>query len=206
MWARIFTILFLALAGAGVWLQQSTMDLYTAEFEAELAADKMQNAVASLSDFKFQKYENGALKSSLKCQQGRIFSDGHLNLTGLVTYESFNSSGGKNFLLQTPKAVGKFQNIREGHSFIDSSRKLENVKFPEIVAIWIGEDRFDTKDVTVNIQEGNLVTSEVVLVRGPGLRLEGRGLQYTMATEEYKIGGKIQGRVEPALRSGKTKH
>ena len=194
MGARLFAILFLSLVAFGVWFQRAYMATYSAEFDALKAGDKTPMELISVRPFAATQYRNGTPMSRVRSDEAVYFTNGRIVLTGNVTYQDFDETGGPRLAVASRRALAQLQLSSGGVSLFDSEKRLERVEFPGDVTLTLGAaDRVITRRVDVDFTRALATTDESVRLEGPGRSMQGRGFLYHMDTQDFRLGGRVSG-------------
>lgn len=198
MWSRIYALVFLALAGMGAWYQQNYMQMFSAEFEAELRADKLQTEILHVNHVSAVQYRGDSLYATTRADEGKYFNNGKILVIGDVRYNDFDPGQVPLTSLVTSRLQGQVQSARAESGFFESTRKLERVTIPNDVTFRYKDDLVFTKNVQINMNTNIAETSEKVNLRGPGRVLDGQGLVYFIDEREFRMKGPVQATFKPA--------
>ena len=204
MWARIYALLFLALAGLGAWYQQNYMQMFSAEFEAELKADKLQTAIIHITQFSGTEYRNTEVYATTRADEGKYFNNGKILMLGDVRYNDYEPGLIPRTSLVTSRLQGQVQGARAESGLFETTRKLEKVSIPNDVTFRFKDDLVFTKNVHINIITNIAETDEKVNLRGPGRVLDGQGLVYSIGNREFRMKGPVLGTFRPSASSGSS--
>lgn len=199
MFARVFSLLFVGLVIFGAWYQQTFMQVSSAEFEAQMKADKKQTEILSVRPFTATQYVNGKLRATGSANEAKYINNGKLIFQGNVVYEDYDEDGTKRLTLTTVRAQGQVEaaGANSNASFFDKNRKLELVYIPTEVSVTTQDDVMRSRDVEVDLIAGEATTDETVVIEGPGRRITGKGLRYVLSTQEFKVRGEVDGVLTP---------
>lgn len=202
MGARLFAILFVSLVVFGVWFQQSYMSTYAAEFEAQKASARTASELITVRPFRSDSWRQGRLAARVRADEARYYTNGRIFLSGNVRYEDFADDGTPRLALETRRATGQVQVGTRSGSLFDSEKRLERVDIPGEVTVQLGvDDEVRTRKVIVDFVRGQLATGEDVTLQGPGRRMQGKGFTYQIATQDFRLGGRVSGEIVPTART-----
>jgi len=198
MWSRIIFITFVLATLGGFWFQRRYMAQSSAEYSAELTADRSKSELMSMTHFIASEYKGTQLSAALRANSAQMYMNGNVNLEGNLRYHDFNPNNP--MVMESTKALGKMEVGQANQNFLDTSRRLKSVYLPDDVVITSKDDVLTTKELNLFLDKNLLTTKRHTRVIGPGRVLDATGFSYHTDTENYQLTGPVKGIYLPVSR------
>jgi Lipopolysaccharide-assembly, LptC-related len=211
--SRVYALFFVAIIIAGAFYQRQYMRVSTAEVKALEERLRRDNDLLATKDFVLDRFANGRRVDRISAGNGRVTTDGTLNLESNIWITHFNEdsthskvhsnlASGK--LILPSKDSPNAATVDPEGTESENPRKrgatrgsLETLRFPEEVTAYMPEGVVRTNNVLLDFGTHLLTTDQVVTFRGQGKSLRGKGMSFNIEDGEFELRGPVTGELEP---------
>jgi hypothetical protein len=192
-----FSVLFIALTGYGIWLQQSYMELYSQEFDMQLKADRTQSTLFHMKEIEAREFKGGKLNSIFTAGDGNIKNNGHFVIGGKTSYILLNGDGTRRATINAPRAIGEAQLATAESSLFEAKNRITRIFFPQDVSAHSGPDHIRGRSVKYSPETRFVESASPIEWNGDRRDFSGVGFTYNMDSGDLRVGGPIRGNFIP---------